>query len=177
MNDKLKKLEEIYKKYKNKMYGICCRYARNSMEAQDLLHDGFIKVFEALDKYDCINSLEAWLKKIFINNCINYYKKEISKTLLNESLDDFNENDNFYLNIEPEIIEKNLKIEIILKEINSLPDGYRLVFNLYVIEGYSHKEIAEILNISESTSKTQLLKARKKLIESLKKYIKSYENV
>lgn len=171
-NDQRDRWEQIYKEYSRKMYGICLRYARNASDARDLLHDGFVKAFLCLKDYRGTGSFEGWLRRIFVNTAINYYHKYISRFFdeePDENIPETNEDDI--------TLYEDIPIEKILKEINSLPDGYRIVFNMFVLEGYTHKEISEALNISESTSKTQLFKARKLLMKKLKKAykIKSYE--
>ncbi len=160
--------EDIYKKYSSKMYGLCLRYARNAEEAKDILHDGFIKVFKCLNEFKGIGSFEGWIRKIMVHTSINAYRSYSSRWFVIE--------ENFEIDEPNEItIEDNLSYEELIKHINALPDGYRMVFNMYVIEGYKHHEIAEILGVSESTSKTQLLKARRFLIKRLG--VKNYEKV
>ncbi|MCX7954097.1 MAG: RNA polymerase sigma factor [Bacteroidales bacterium] len=178
MNEEIKKQwEQVYKEYSKKMYGICLRYARNANDAKDILHDGFVKAFLCLKDYKGIGSFEGWLRRIFVTTAINFYHKFINRSFLEEP--DVNIPDEE----KDELISfEDMQLEDILREINSLPDGYRMVFNMFVIEGYSHKEIAQILNISESTSKTQLFKARRLLMKNLNKNldkckIKSYEKL
>jgi len=145
--------EEIYKKYSRKMYAVCLRYARKPEEAEDILHDGFMKVFSCLNEFKNLGSFEGWIRRIMVHTAINTYRKYSSRWF---------PIDEQYTEIESTevCIEDDIALDELLKQINSMPDGYRLIFNMYVIEGYKHSEIAEILGISESTSKTQLLKAR-----------------
>jgi RNA polymerase sigma-70 factor (ECF subfamily) len=160
--------EKIYHLYSKKMYGVCLRYARNAEEAKDILHDGFLKVFSSLDNYKGTGSFEGWIRRIMVNTAINTYRLYSSRCFF---VDDESE-----IEIADEItIDDNISHSDLIKHINSLPDGYRIVFNLYVIEGYKHSEIAEMLGITESTSKTQLFKARKLLMKKLS--FKTYEKV
>jgi len=136
------------------------------MEAEDLLQDGFIKVFTNLNQYKWEGPFEQWVRKIMINNAIKNCNK---KSFQNE----YNAGDDLPDSVEePEAIDQMAESEL-LKMINELPEGYRLVFNLYAIEGFSHKEISESLQIEESTSRSQLVKARKALQEKLLKYQKT----
>ncbi len=138
------------------MNGVCLYYSDNKQDAEDLLHDGFMKVFENIDKLNHSN-IEAWMRRVFINIALMRYRQ--SKR--NYTLTDDNFND-----MQTESIDTDSKelMEIIMK----LPQQYRLVFNLYALEGYKHKEIAEQLGISEGTSKSNLSRARKILRNQLK---------
>jgi len=164
-------LSELYNSFSGKMYGICLRYAKNKMDADDLLHDGFIKVLKNLEAYKGEGSFEGWMRRIMVNTAINFYRKKTNhiETDISEvyNLSDKSFND---------AISK-ISVNELLILIQDLPDGYRLVFNMYVIEGYKHKEIAEILEISENTSKTQLLKAKATLKKKLEEKYKITENV
>lgn len=166
---------ELYKRFSSRMYGVCIRYAKNRMDAQDLLHDGFIKVIETIKTYRNEGSFEGWLKRIMVNTSINFYNR--SHTLRIYSIEDTMEVGSFNYDAISELSANEL-----LDLINELPEGYRIIFNLYAIDGYKHTEIAEILNISENTSKTQLYKARIRLIEKVKQlrpevYSKTIERI
>ncbi|MCX7955137.1 MAG: sigma-70 family RNA polymerase sigma factor [Bacteroidales bacterium] len=148
----------LYKKYCSKFLGICMRFAKNKHEAEDILQDSFIKIYKKISQFNFEGSFEGWMKRIIINTAISYYRKnhkwynvEINDSIINE------EQSNFSFNID----DYELTTEEILKVIQSLSPGYRIVFNLYAIEGYSHKEIAEMLNINISTSKSQYSRAKK----------------
>ncbi len=158
---------ELYKHFAPKMFGICLRYAKNQMEAEDVLQDGFIKVFRYLKDYRNEGSLEGWIRRTMVNTAINYYKKKI-KYQKEISLDQTEP-----INNEEESAIDKLSAQELLEVIRELPDGYRMVFNLNVIEGYTHKEIGVMLDISENTSKSQLSRARGVLQEKLKNRIKS----
>jgi len=152
---------ELYRLYSKAMYNICLRMVRNEMEAEDLLQNSFVDVFTKLDSFRSQSSIGAWIKRITINNCINFLKK---KKLHIEELTDF---------IKPiaeedvSINDNQLSVTTINQAIYKLPDGYRVVFTLYAMEGYDHGEIGQILNISEATSKSQYSRARKRLKEIL----------
>lgn len=146
--------QEIFRLYAGKMLSVCLRYSRHRMEAEDILQDAFIKVFDNVSKFGFKGSFEGWIRRIVINTALKSHSK---KSYKNEQIGIDHYPD---LPIEPTIYS-HLEEEELLKLVAKLPDGYRLVFNLYAIEGYSHKEIADLLNIQESTSRSQLVKARK----------------
>jgi RNA polymerase sigma-70 factor (ECF subfamily) len=141
----------LYDTYSSVLFGICLRYSKNEEEAQDILQDSFIKIFTKLDTYQFTGSFEGWLKRIVTNTSIEYYRKKISMEHLEEI--GFNP----YLAVDS---DRGLEVEELLKMIQELPEGYRMVFNMYAIDGYTHSEIATKLNISEGTSKSQLSRAR-----------------
>lgn len=153
---KRKAQNELYKRYSPILYGICLRYAANLFEAQDMLQDGFIKVFSALSSYEKKGSFEGWVKRIVINNAINHIRGNAQKQLLSE----FPEVENIPDTIQEADETAPPDTNTMLRLIQELPEGYRMVFNLYVFEEYTHKEIAEFAGISENTSKTQLMRAR-----------------
>jgi RNA polymerase sigma-70 factor (ECF subfamily) len=156
---------KLYQWFAPKMFGICLRYTRNQMEAEDILQEGFIKVFRYLKDYRNDGSLEGWIRKTIVNTAINFYNKKI-KFMKDVSLDQTGP----ISNDEESAIDK-LSAKELLVCIRELPDGYRVVFNLNVIEGYTHKEIGDMLNISENTSKSQLSRARNVLQSKLKNKI------
>lgn len=156
--------EQLYMSYSRKVKGLCLRYARTVFEAEDILQEAFIKIFKNLKNYNNSGPFEAWMRRIVLNTAIDSYKSNLF--LENQvNIDDTNE-----LDLKPTVIGDNLTEQELLMVIGKLPDGYRMVFNLYAIEGYSHKEIAEMLNISEGTSKSQLSKARNYLKTLLVQY-------
>lgn len=153
--------EFLYKKFAGRMYGVCLRFARNTLEADDILQEGFIKVFTFLKDFRQDGSLEGWVRRTIINTAINYYhskENEWKETLLDKAVG---------IHSQTEDILNKISADDLLHLIQGLPEGYRMVFNLYVIEGYTHQEIAEILKISENTSKSQLSRARLALQERL----------
>ncbi len=164
-------LEMLYQKYSSKMYGICLRFAGNTMEADDILQEGFIKVFTKLKYFRNEGSLEGWVRRIFVNTAINYYRKK-SRYAFNEDLEDVHFNTARTESGYSDLLSK----EELVSLIQSLPNGYRTVFNLNVVEGYTHKEIGEMLGISDNTSKSQLTRAKtilkKKVLLLMKEKVK-----
>ena len=151
----------LYDTYHGTLLGICMRYAKNKTEAEDILQTGMIRIFKHIGSYSGKGSFEGWMKRIIINVSIDNFRKS-NRFYYHHNFDQ--QNGESYLRLE---IPDDLELSDLLKLIQELPPGYRIVFNLYVIEGYSHKEIGEKLGISENTSKSQLLKARRTLIEKL----------
>ncbi len=153
----------LYELYAPKMLGVCARYFHNIDDAQDALQDGFVKIFSNIKAFREEGSFEGWIRRIMVNTSLNLHRKNLKHY--------------YHIDIsetESRISDKrmefdHLEVQDMLKMIQSLPNGYRLVFNLYEIEGYSHKEIADELGVSVNTSKSQLLKARRKLREKLDK--------
>jgi RNA polymerase sigma-70 factor (ECF subfamily) len=159
----------LYRKYSPVLLGLCIRYTRSRDEAEDVLQEGFIKVFQKIKTFENKGSFEGWLKRIMVNTAINYYKSS-RKYMLHEEFDVNNiRHTHAHDAGETVEIENPLKQEQLLAMINELPDGYRLIFNMYVFDGLTHKEIAEELGISEGTSKSQLSKARKHLKDKIEK--------
>jgi len=138
------------------MMAVCVRYTRHEMEAEDILQDALVKVFDNIHKFEFKGSFEGWIRRIVINTALKNYSK---KSFKQEQIGLENQPE---LPMEPDIY-KHLDEEALLALIAKLPEGYRLVFNLYAIEGYSHREIADMVGIQESTSRSQLVKARKML--------------
>ena len=134
------------------MKGICLRYSNNETEAEDLLQESFIKAFNKLDTFNNNGALGGWLRKIAVNTALEHYRKNKNKTVVL----DLNQVDSLI----PDNAIESLELEDLLKKIQSLPTGFRTVFNLYAVEGYSHREIGEMLSISEGTSKSQYSRAR-----------------
>lgn len=145
---------ELYKRYAPKLWGVCLRYAKNRMSAEDILQEGFIRIFTYLDKYQGHGSFEGWMRRTMVNTAINFYKKNLKSSKEMEYTEVFAAK-----SYEPDAISQ-ISNEEVLSLIQELPQGYRTVFNLYVMEGYSHKDIGKELNISENTSKSQLSRAR-----------------
>lgn len=153
----------LYTFYSGKMYTLCCRYVKDKMEAEDVLVMAFTKIFERIDQYKNEGSFEGWIRRVMVNESLSYLRKSKNMYL---------EMDIAAADHEPDYCkaENELEAEDLLKMIGNLPTGYRVVFNLYAIDGYSHQEIADQLGISENTSKSQLSRARallqKRLVES-----------
>ena len=158
---------KLYKKFAPSLLALCMRYARSREEAEDILQEGFIKVFSNISNFRREGSFEGWMKRIMINTAITHNKQ----TLKHQYHADIDEIEETHLVNEEEIIENVVKFppDKLLEMIQKLPGGYNMVFNLYVFENYTHKEIAEILGISINTSKSQLSKARKYLTTRIAK--------
>jgi len=159
--NKRKYQEILYRKYARKMYGICMSYAGDRDMAQDILQDAFIKVFRRIKKFNEQGSLEGWIRRIMVNTAIDHLRKQTREH--GYFTGDVSEEVHG-----PEIIE-NLQAQDVLNLVASLPTGARMIFNLYALEGFTHKEIAEKMNISEGTSKSQFNRARKMLISLINK--------
>lgn len=151
----------LYKKYASIMLGICMRYSRSRTEAEDILQEGFIKIFKKIDSFEGRGSFEGWLKRIIVNTAINHYKA--NKKYQNQDSLDTDKGRNLISVDNDEFIEDSgeFKQEELMQMINDLPSGYRMVFNLYVFEGMTHQEIAGIMDFTVSNSKSQLSKARR----------------
>jgi RNA polymerase sigma-70 factor (ECF subfamily) len=153
--------KKLYEEHYSKMMGVCLRYSNSQEDALDILHEGFIKVFKNISKYQPGTSISAWIRRIMINTSIDFYRKSIRRRTEDiEQAYDLSAS-------EADAISQCSEKEI-LQVVQQLSPAYRAVFNLYVIEGYSHKEIAKILDITESTSRSNLVKARMKLKAILK---------
>lgn len=165
--------KELYDFYYSKMLGVCSRYAKDSDEAQDVLHEAFLKVFVNLKNFNGTGSFEGWIRRIMVNTSIDYLRKSKSNYMIVSTVFAEDKTEDVVDEMEDEELAMHIDKEEILKAVKALTPAYRSVFNLYVIENYSHKEIAEMLEISEGTSKSNLSKAkfnlRKNLIHLIKK--------
>jgi RNA polymerase sigma factor (sigma-70 family) len=151
----------LYERFAKKMMGVCLRYADSTAEAQDILQDAFIKIFEKMDSYHGTGSLEGWIKKVMVNTALDNFRKnkhERNNIELDVNIASHNSYEESY---------DSLSAKDLLKIIQKLPIGYRTVFNLFAIEGYSHKEIGEMLGINESTSKSQYSRAKSHLQKAI----------
>jgi RNA polymerase sigma factor (sigma-70 family) len=156
---------QVYDKYSTRMLGLCFRYICDEMAAEDVMVEGFLKVFSKIDQFNSDGSFEGWIRRIMVNESLGYLRKQ--KRILEDNLSDEANNIPDYVQA-----DQNLDTQELLDLIERLPTGYRTVFNLYAIEGYAHIEIAEMLGISESTSKSQLHRAR----ALLQKMVLEWEN-
>jgi RNA polymerase sigma-70 factor (ECF subfamily) len=167
--------EELFRLYYGKMLGVCMRYARDRDSAEEMLQEGFIKVFDKLEGFDYKGSFEGWMRRIIANTAIDQIRKSKKDPLLTDKDEDFK------LGAEDRVVEKEeqealeIKAEMAMEAIQQLSPAYRAVFNLYVMEEYTHKEIAEILGISEGTSKSNLAKAKMNLQKILKERFQNVE--
>ena len=168
INNNREAQQQLFELHSPKMLGVCRQYVKDMHHAEDLLLSGFFKVFTNLHKFKHEGSFEGWIRRIMVNTCISYLRK---KNLVDLSDEDYVFNDSATESLE------NTTVEDIQKLIDKLPEGYKMVFNLFAIEGYKHSEIAEQLGITVSTSKSQLFKARKLLQENYYKMNKTiHEN-
>jgi RNA polymerase sigma-70 factor (ECF subfamily) len=156
--------KEFYHLFSDKMFGVCLRYANDADEAKDILQDGFIKVFSNLNKFNNKGSLEGWIRRIIVNTALERFRDKNYLFAVNMEMG-YETGEKEYDHIISELSAKD-----ILKLIKELSPQYRTVFNLYAIEGYSHKEISEMLKIKEGTSKSNLSRARDILKEKIKKH-------
>lgn len=165
-NNNRKAQEQLYRLYSPKLFAVCLKYSRNYAEAQDNLQDGFLLIFSKIEQFSFIGSFDGWLKRVMINNVLQQYRNETFLSLVKEDILD---------DTEIEIHDENISLDYLLKIIQELPDRYRLIFNLYVLDGYSHQEIAEMLTINIGTSKSNLARAKMILREKIEHY-KNEEN-
>jgi RNA polymerase sigma-70 factor (ECF subfamily) len=150
---------ELYITYKDTLYTLCLKYCKNTEEAEDNLQDAFLSIFQNIKRYKGKGSFEGWMKRITINKAIDKYKKDLFV--------DSEINDDLLADTEIEAIEHQLPLDTILNVIQELPNRYRLIFNLYEMDGFSHKEIADLLKISVGTSKSNLHRAKLILKEKI----------
>ncbi len=163
----------LYELFSGKMMAICYRYAKDRDEAEDMLQEGFVKVFQYIEKYNNQGSLEGWIRRIMVNTAIDIIRKNKSLQLVSPLNDNITES-----TVDDNIVD-TLEVEYLLNIIQDLPDGYRIVFNMFAIEGYSHAEIATQLNINESTSRSQFTRAKillKKRIHEDSLVINTYQD-
>ncbi len=152
--------EELYRKYSGVLFGMCLKYSRNRTEAEDNLHDSFMVIFDKIGQYNHKGSFEGWMKRITINTVLQKYRKEKYLDVVT---------DNITEEVELENESMNISLSTLLSYIQELPNKYRMTFNLYVLDGYSHKEISELLGTSTGTSKSNLARARMILKEKIEK--------
>ncbi|WP_237275077.1 RNA polymerase sigma factor [Tenacibaculum ovolyticum] len=157
INNNREAQQQLFEQFSPKMLGVCRQYVKDLHHAEDLMLQGFLKVFTNLQKFKSEGSFEGWIRRIMVNTCLTYLNKKNPIKLTDE--------DYVFNDVATESLE-NTSVEDIQTLIDKLPEGYKLVFNLYAIEGYKHSEISKKLNISEGTSKSQLFKARKWLQNS-----------
>lgn len=150
--------EQLYRLFEKKFFGLCLKYSANYADAQDNLQDGFLIIFKKINQYSGKGSFEGWAKKILINNALQKYKGVRFMEVLTDNIPD--------VDVE---IDNEIPLDFLMQIIQELPDQYRIVFSLYVLDDYSHKEISEMLNISSGTTKSNLHRARLLLKEKIEK--------
>jgi RNA polymerase sigma-70 factor (ECF subfamily) len=153
---------ELYKQYNRILFAICLRYSPNYTEAEDNLQDAFITIFKKVEQYNGKGSFEGWMKRVTVNTVLQKYRKQRTFEIVDEGqIED---------EAEVEIEDEEIPLDFLLKIVQELPDRYRLVFSMYVMDGYQHKEIAEMLGISDGTSKSNLARARMILKNKIEEY-------
>jgi RNA polymerase sigma-70 factor (ECF subfamily) len=157
----------IYQKYFRKMFHLCKRYAINKEEAEDLAQEGFIIVYRQLKKFEFRGSFEGWMRRIMVNNAINYIRVKKKLSFIESTEDMTLQSDPEDFSTSNDEIRDHISSDVLMKMISELPDAYRMIFNMYAIDGFSHREISEALKIKESTSRANLTKARLKLKKSV----------
>lgn len=160
-NNNTKAQGELYKLFSSKLFSICLKYSKNYAEAEDNLQDAFLIIFNKIEQYKSKGSFEGWLKRVTINSVLQKYRNQKVFDIVNE---------NIVEDVELEVDEDDISIDYLLQIIQELPDRYRLVFNLYVLDGYSHKDIADMLEINIGTSKSNLARARQILKQTIENY-------
>ncbi|TMU55000.1 RNA polymerase sigma factor [Flagellimonas algicola] len=151
---------ELYQKYSGILFGMCLKYSRNRTEAEDNLHDSFMTIFNKIDQYKFNGSFEGWIKRITVNTVLQKYRKEQYLDVVSENVGE---------EVEVDTEQTDISLSTLLGYIQELPNKYRLTFNLYVLDGYSHKEISEMLGTSTGTSKSNLARAKMILREKIEK--------
>lgn len=152
---------ELYKLFSSKLFSTCLKYSRSYAEAEDNLQDAFLTIFNKIEQYKNKGSFEGWLKRIAVNTVLQRYRNDKVFDIINKNIAD---------DVEIEIEDDTISIDYLLNIIQQLPDRYRLVFNMYVLDGYSHKEIADMLNIKIGTSKSNLARARQILKQTIQNH-------
>ena len=155
--------EQLFRLHSGSMMGICVRYSRDRDEARDLLHDGFIKVFTSIESFRGDSAVKTWMSRIFVNTCLSHLKDKYKKYRLIDEDEDFAAEEE---EVDDSILNE-ISSEEALEMVQQLPDKYRLIINMYSIDGYTHKMIAGHLGISEGTSKSQLSRARQLLLKTI----------
>ncbi len=167
-NNDRKAQKEIYQLFAGKLFSICLKYSKNKQEAQDNFQDGFIVIFDKIGQFNFKGSFEGWLKRVMINTVLLKYRKKNVLNIVTEDIPD---------EVIVDVDDDEISLDFLLNLINELPDRYRLVFNLYALDGYSHKEISEMLLIAEGTSKSNLARARAILKQKIEIHQKAQQSI
>ncbi|WP_372766394.1 RNA polymerase sigma factor [Lutibacter sp.] len=167
-NNDRKAQKEIYQLFAGKLFSICLKYSKNKQEAQDNFQDGFIVIFEKIGQFNFKGSFEGWLKRVMLNTVLLKYRKKNVLNIVTEDIPD---------EVIVDVDDHEISLDFLLNLINELPDRYRMVFNLYALDGYSHKEISEMLLIAEGTSKSNLARARAILKQKIEIHQKAQQSV
>ncbi|WP_298364456.1 sigma-70 family RNA polymerase sigma factor [uncultured Lutibacter sp.] len=166
-NDR-KAQKEIYQLFAGKLFSICLKYSKNKQEAQDNFQDGFITIFDKIGQFKFEGSFEGWMKRVMVNTILLKYRKKSVLNIVTEEIPE---------EVVVDIDDDEISLEFLLNLIRELPDRYRMVFNLYVLDGHSHKEIGKMLKIAEGTSKSNLARARGILKQKIEVYQESQQSV
>lgn len=166
---KAKAQEVLYVEYAPKMLGVCMRYSKDLAEAEDNLQDGFVKIFQSVKGYQFKGSFEGWMRRIMVNTALEKFRK-------NKHIQVVDEEWNLEVEADDNLNDVDIPLDVLLEMVQSLPDRYRMVFSLYVLDGYSHNEIGEVMNISTGTSKSNLARGRAILKEKVNQYLNDKEN-
>lgn len=154
--------EQLYKTYAGVLYGICLKYSRNKTEAEDNLHDSFMTIYDKIGQYKSKGSFEGWMKRITINTVLQKYRREEYLNVVNDNIEE---------EVNVENVYDDISLQTLLKYIQELPNKYRATFNLYVLDGYTHKEIGELMGTTVGTSKSNLARARMLLKEKIERKV------
>lgn len=160
--------KEIYQLFAGKLFSICLKYSKNKQEAQDNFQDGFITIFDKIDQFKFKGSFEGWLKRIMVNTVLLKYRNKNVLNIVTEEIPD---------EVIVDIDDDEVSLDFLLNLIQELPDRYRMVFNLYVLDGFSHKEISKMLQIAEGTSKSNLARARAILKQKIELHQESQQSI
>jgi len=166
-NDR-KAQKEIYQLFAGKLFSICLKYSKNKQEAQDKFQDGFVTIFNKIGQFNFKGSFEGWLKRVMVNTILLKYRKKTVLNIVTEEIPD---------EVVVDIDDEEISLDFLLNLIQELPERYRMVFNLYVLDGCSHKEIAKMLKIAEGTSKSNLARARGILKQKIEVYQEGQQSV
>jgi len=167
-NNDRKAQKEIYQLFAGKLFSICLKYSKNKQEAQDNFQDGFVTIFEKIGQFNFKGSFEGWIKRVMVNTILLKYRKKNVLSIVTEEIPD---------EVVVDIDDDEISLDYLLNLIQELPDRYRMVFNLYVLDGHSHKEIAKMLQIAEGTSKSNLARARGILKQKIEIHQESQQSV
>ena len=166
-NDK-RAQKEIYQLFAGKLFSICLKYSKNRQEAQDNFQDGFVTIFSKIGQFNFKGSFEGWLKRIMVNTVLLKYRNKSVLNIVTEEIPD---------EVVVDVDDDEISLDFLLSLIQELPERYRLVFNLYVLDGYSHKEVSQMLHIAEGTSKSNLARARAILKQKVENHQKGQQSI
>lgn len=167
-NDDRKAQKEIYQLFAGKLFSICLKYSKNKQEAQDNFQDGFIIIFKKIGQFKFKGSFEGWIKRVMLNTILLKYRKKTVLNIVTEEIPD---------EVIVDVDDDEISLDFLLNLIHELSDRYRMVFNLYVLDGYSHREISEMLHIAEGTSKSNLARARAILKQKIEEHQEGQQSI